>query len=236
MGLEGRKSWATSHDTPDLILGKRLSQRPVQHMGHGMVGCHFAAVLIVHLKCVFRKIQVFWEAYGCNDDSWRNILITLLDVAGCITEICQVHSTLPFALSQEASQKTSSPTFKETGIGPTCKTYPAKTWLYHRIMPFQNCMEAACAACGQCKSVNLLEGWNRGQKTETEVRPAQPSPSSTPLHLPRDSMAFSNSSTSFQIRLASRQAQEPFFDMFHPCNLATLLRRPRSPTWPPASA
>lgn len=138
-----------------------------------------------------------------------------------------------FALSQEASQKTSSPTFKETGIGPTCKTYPAKTWLYHRIMPFQNCMEASC---GQCKSVNLLEGWNRGQKTETEVRPAQPSPSSTPLHLPRDSMAFSNSSTSFQIRLASRKAQEPFFDMFHPCNLATLLRRPRSPTWPPASA
>lgn len=79
-------------------------------------------------------------------------------------------------------------------------------------------------------------GQNRGQKTETEVRPAQPSPSSTPLHLPRDSMAFSNSSTSFQIRLASRQAQEPFFDMFHPCNLATLLIRPRSPTWPPASA
>lgn len=59
MGLEGRKSWATTHDTPDLILGKRLSQRPVQHMGHGMVGCHFAAVLIVHLKCVIQKIQVF---------------------------------------------------------------------------------------------------------------------------------------------------------------------------------
>ena len=32
-------------------------------MGHGMVGCHFAAVLIVHLKCVIRKIQVFGKAY-----------------------------------------------------------------------------------------------------------------------------------------------------------------------------
>lgn len=228
MGLEGRKSWATTHDT-DSWKAPLSTPSSAHGSWYGWVplccGAH-SPPQVCH-----SKNPSFWQSiFGCN--SWQNINYIQLC---CWMYHWNLSSQLnfAFALSQEASQKTSSPTFKETGIGPTCKTYPAKTWLYHRIMPFQNCMEAAC---GQCKSVNLLEGWNRGQKTETEVRPAQPSPSSTPLHLPRDSMAFSNSSTSFQIRLASRQAQEPFFDMFHPCNLATLLIRPRSPTWPPASA
>ena len=86
-----------------LILGKRLSQRPVQHMGHGMVGCHFAAVLIVHLKCVIRKIQVFGKAYLAAILGKISIIFNY--VAGCITEICQVNSTLPLLLARKPRKR-----------------------------------------------------------------------------------------------------------------------------------
>ena len=53
-------------------------------MGHGMVGCHFAAVLVVYLKCVI-QIQIFGKAYGCNDGPWQNLSIILWDFVGGIT-------------------------------------------------------------------------------------------------------------------------------------------------------